>query len=139
MPVVDLGPRLIDTSVWIRSDRKGHEALRARLKELLVAGFVSICWPIRAELLIGVKTPERWTSLDEQLAALEQVSTTEEHGHGLPAWATSWIGRDKAFRCPICSSRPRLSQHSLPLWTVDGDFKRIATVAPLYLDWFGAD
>lgn len=77
MPVVDLGPRLIDTSVWIRSDRKGHEALRDRLKELLVAGFVLICWPIRAELLIGVKTSERWASLDEQLAALEQVSIME--------------------------------------------------------------
>jgi hypothetical protein len=25
------------------------------------------------------------------------------------------------------------------LWTVDGDFKRIAAVAPLHLDLFGAD
>jgi len=77
MPVVDVGPRLIDTSVWIRSDRKGQEVLRERLKELLVAGFVSICWPIRAELLIWVKTLERWASLDVQLAALEQVSITD--------------------------------------------------------------
>ncbi|HWF61501.1 MAG TPA: hypothetical protein VN666_14490 [Nitrospira sp.] len=30
-------------------------------------------------------------------------------------------------------------QHGLPLWTVDGDFKRIAAVAPLHLDLFGAD
>ncbi len=59
MPVVDLGPRLIDSSVWIRSDRKGHDVLMDRLKEWLMAGFVSICWPIRAELLIGVKTLER--------------------------------------------------------------------------------
>lgn len=54
MPAVDLGPRLVDTSVWIRADRKGHETLKDRLKELLVADFASICWPIRAELLIGV-------------------------------------------------------------------------------------
>lgn len=27
MPALDLGPRLIDTSVWIRADRKGHDAL----------------------------------------------------------------------------------------------------------------
>ncbi len=56
MPAVDLGPRLIDTSVWIRADRKGHEALRDRLQELLVVGDVWTCWPIRAELLIGVRT-----------------------------------------------------------------------------------
>ena len=73
MPAVDLRPRLIDSSVWIRADRKAHWALKNRLSELLVAGSVWICWPIRAELLIGVKTPERWATLNEQLAALEQA------------------------------------------------------------------
>ncbi len=29
--------------------------------------------------------------------------------------------------------------HGLPLWSVDSDFKRIVTVAPLDLDLFGAD
>jgi len=65
MPAVDLGPRLIDTSVWIRADRKTHDAVRHRLKELLLAWFVHICWTIPAELLIGVKTPERWAILNE--------------------------------------------------------------------------
>jgi predicted nucleic acid-binding protein len=78
MPAVDLGPRLIDTSVWIRADRKTHDAVRHRLKELLVAGFVHICWPIRAELLIGVKTPERWATLNEQLGALEEAPLSDE-------------------------------------------------------------
>lgn len=86
MPALDLGPRLIDTSVWIRADRKGHDALKERLKELLIAGSVWICWPIRAELLIGVKTPERWATLNEQLEAVEQtpISVTR-HGKGQPA------------------------------------------------------
>ena len=74
MPASDTGPRVIDTSVWIRADRKGHDALR----DLLVAGSVWICWPIRAELLIGVKTPERWAILNEQLAALEQAPVLDQ-------------------------------------------------------------
>ncbi len=77
MLAVDLSPRLVDTSVWIRADRKGHETLKNRLKELVVADFVLIRWPIRSELLIGVKTMERWEILDEQLAALEQVPMME--------------------------------------------------------------
>jgi predicted nucleic acid-binding protein len=78
MHAPDIEPRLIDTSVWIRADRKGHDALRDRLRELLIAGSVRICWPIRAELLIGVKTPERWAILNEQLAALEQVPILDQ-------------------------------------------------------------
>lgn len=139
MPVVDLGPRLIDTSVWIRSDRKGHDSLRDRLKELLVGDLVSICWPIRAELLIGVKTPERWVSLDEQLAALEQVSITEATwsqaarlGHGLAR-------KGQSVPLPDLLIAATALQHGLTLWTVDSDFKRIAAVAPLHLDLFGAD
>src|SRR3990167_6112402 len=77
MPAADLAPRLIDTSIWIRADRKGQEVVKGRLAELLLAGSVWICWPIRAELLIGVKTPERWASLNEQLAALEQAPVTD--------------------------------------------------------------
>lgn len=137
MPAVDLGPRLVDTSVWIRADRKGHEPLRERLKELLVADFVSIRWPIRAELLIGVKTPERWEILDEQLAALEQVSITESTwsraarlGHMLARKGQSVPLRD------LLIAATGLLQ-GLTLWTVDTDFKRIAAVAPLDLDMFG--
>lgn len=99
MPAPDIGPRLIDTSVWIRADRKGHDALKDRLRELLIAGSVWICWPIRAELLIGVKTPERWAIINEQLAALEQASISTRHGSVQPAWAISLQEKAKAFRC----------------------------------------
>lgn len=139
MPVVDLGPRLIDTSVWIRSDRKGHEVLRDRLKELLVAGFASICWPIRAELLIGVKTLERWASLNEQLAALEQVSITDVTWSHAARLGHELARKGQSVPLPDLLIGTTALQHGLPLWTVDGDFKRIAAVAPLHLDLFGAD
>lgn len=139
MPAVDPGPRLIDTSVWIRADRKGHEAVKSRLQELLVAGFVWTCWPIRAELLIGVKTVERWAILDEQLAALEQVSITES------TWArAAHLGHELARKgqsvpLPDLLIAASALLHGLTLWTVDSDFKRIAAISPLKLDVFGSE
>jgi predicted nucleic acid-binding protein len=125
--------------VWIRADRKGHEALNARLSELLVAGFVWICWPIRAELLIGVKTPERWAILDEQLAALEQAPLSDQ------TWAqTARLGHQLARKgqsvpLPDLVIAATALIQGLTLWSVDSDFRRIAAVAPLNLDRFGAD
>ncbi len=138
MPVADLAPRLVDTSVWIRADRRRHEVLKERLAELLVAGSVWVSWPIRAELLIGVKTPERWASLNEQLAALEQAPVTDrtwEHaarlGHQLAR---------KGQTVPLSDLLIAVTaiDYSLSLWSVDSDFKRIVEVAPLRLDRFGA-
>jgi len=97
MPALDLGPRLIDTSVWIRADRKGQDALKDRLRELLVAGSVWICWPIRVELLIGVKTSERWAIINEQLAVLEQVPLLDQTWERAP------------LRPSACQERPKRS------------------------------
>ncbi len=139
MPVPDLGPRLIDTSVWIRADRKGHDALRDRLREHLVAGFVWTCWPIRAELLIGVKTPERWAILNEQLATLEQTSSLDQTWERAARLGHQLARKGQSVPLPDLLIAASALQYGLPLWTVDSDFKRIVAVAPLDLDLFGAD
>jgi predicted nucleic acid-binding protein len=139
MPYADPGPRLIDTIVWIRADRKGHDAVKSRLRELLVAGFVSICWPIRAELLIGVKTPERWIILDEQLAALEQVPITELTWTRASRMGHALARKGQHVPLPDLLIATTALLHGLTLWSVDSDFKRIAGIAPLDLDWFGSD
>ncbi len=139
MPAVDLGPRLVDTSVWIRADRKGHETLKNRLKELLVADFVSICWPIRAELLIGVKTLERWEILDEQLAALEQVPMTESTWAQAARLGHMLARKGQSVPLPDLLIAATALLQDLTLWTVDSDFKRIAAVVPLDLDIFGTE
>jgi hypothetical protein len=138
MPAANTGPRLVDTSIWISADRKGHGTLKSRLAELTVSGAAWICWPIRAELLIGVKTPEHWTTLDEQLAALHHAPVTGDTWH-----RAARLGHDLARKgqtvplSDLLIAVAAMDQH-LPLWTADSDFKRIATVAPLQLDWFGA-
>lgn len=89
--------------------------------------------------MIGVKTSERWARLDEQLAALEQVPITEATwiqaarlGHALAR-----TGRTVLLPDLLIAAAALLQ--GLTLWTVDSDFKRIAAVAPLRLDWFGAE
>ena len=139
MPAANTGPRLVDTSIWISADRKGHGTLKSRLAELTVSGAAWICWPIRAELLIGVKTPERWTTLDEQLAALHHAPVTDDTWH-----RAARLGHDLARRgqtVPLSDLLIAVAamDHDLPLWTADSDFKRIASVAPLELDWFGVE
>lgn len=139
MPVPNPGPCLVDTSIWIRADRKGHKAVKDRLTGLLVAGSAWICWPIRAELLIGVKNPEHWAALDERLASLEHAAMTDEIWH-----RAARLGHDLARKGQTVPLSDLLiaaaaMDHDLPLWTADSDFKRIAAVAPLNLDWFGAE
>lgn len=139
MPAPDIGPRLIDTSVWIRADRKGHDALKDRLRELLIAGSVWIWWPIRAELLIGVKTPERWAIINEQLAALVQASISDQTWKRAARLGHQRARKAQSVPLPDLLIATTALLHGLPLWSVDSDFKRIVAVAPLELDLFGAD
>lgn len=113
--------------------------MKSRLQELLVAGFVWTCWPIRAELLIGVKTPERWVILDEQLAALEQISISESTWAQAARLGHQLSRKGQSVPLPDLLIAATALLHGLTLWTVDSDFKRIAAMAPLDLDVFGSE
>lgn len=139
MPAGDLAPRLVDTSVWIRADRKGHDALKARLTELLVAGSVWICQPIRAELLIGVKTPERWGILDEQLSSLEQAPLTDQIWERAARLGQQLARKGQGVPLTDLVIAATALHYGIPLWSVDGDFQRIQTIVPLNLDRFGVE
>ena len=139
MLALDLGPRLIDTSVWIRADRKGHDAMKDRLRELLIAGSVWICWPIRAELLIGIKTSERMAIINEQLAALEQATILDQTWNRAARFGHQLARKGQSVPLPDLLIAATALLHDLPLWSVDSDFKRIVAVAPLDLDLFGAE
>lgn len=137
MPATDTGPRLVDTSIWIHADRKGHATLKRRLAELTLSGAAWICWPIRAELLIGLKTSSRWTTLNEQLAALLHVPVTDDTWHRVARLGHDLARTGQTVPLPDLLIAAAAIEHDLPLWTADHDFTRIATLAPLRLDGFG--
>lgn len=134
-PHVDV--RLVDTSVWIRADRKKQKELQERLKRLIVAGTAHICWPVRVELLIGAKDEERFQSLDEQLSVLPHLAITDQ------TWRESARVGQKLARSG--QTVPLIDllvasvaiESGMTLWTVDSDFERIEAVTKLRTDWFG--
>ena len=134
-----LAPRLIDTSVWIRADRKGNEAVRNRLVTLIGGGLVSICWPVHAELLVGVKDERQKEALHERLSALEHIPIREEtwsRAAGI-GWRLTRLGQMVPMMDLVIAAAA--IESNLVLWTVDTDFKRVAPVTPLRIDLFGLE
>ena len=129
--------RLVDTSVWIRADRKRRSPLQERLKGFIISGAAFICWPVRAELLIGARDEARLETLDDQLSALPHLAVTEE------TWRQgSRIGRSLARTGKTVPLVDLLIASiamgsGMTLWTVDLDFERIEGVSDLDVDWFG--
>lgn len=89
-----------------------------------------ICWQIRAELLIGVKTSERMAILNEQLAALEQASLLDQTWERAARLGHQLARKGQSVPLPDLLIAATALLHGLPLWSVDSDFKRIVAVAP---------
>lgn len=128
--------RLIDTSVWIRADRKRDSQVSERLKTLLRLGAARVCWPVRAELLVGVKDEQQWATLDDSLSAIDHVPVTENTWR--LASKSGWKLARRGQTVPIVDLiiAAAAIEADLVLWTVDSDFDRIADVSPLQLDRF---
>ena len=95
--------------------------------------------PDSAELLIGVKTPERWTILNEQLTSLEQAPITDQTWERAAHLGHQLARKGQSVPLPDLLIAATTLLHGLPLWSVDSDFKRIVAVSTLDLDLFGAD
>jgi predicted nucleic acid-binding protein len=106
--------------------------------ELIIAGLAWICWPIRAELLVGVKTPERLTAVNEQLAALPHAPVTDETWYRVARLGHELARKGQTVPVLDLVIAVAAMDRQLPLWTTDSDFTRIAAVAPLTLERFEA-
>lgn len=122
---------LVDTSVWIRFFRVATSPEAVVLDTLLAVGPVATCAPIRAEVVSGAPTTAQFQRLRTLFGALIQLDpppdlwpTLEEHRFTLAR---------RGYQASLVDLMIALtaSLHHVPLWTLDEDFKPIATVMPL--------
>jgi len=72
---------LVDTSVWLEvlPPRRGAQALRDRVDELLAADVVATMGMVRLELLGGARSEEEWHRLSDLLSALHPLPVGDQH------------------------------------------------------------
>lgn len=134
-PHVDI--YLVDTSVWIRSDRKKEKELRERLKRLVIEGTAYICWPVRVELLIGAKDEDKFRSLDETLSVLPHLPIADETWREAARMGQKLARRGQTVPLIDLLVASIAIESGMTIWTVDSDFKRVQAVTELRVDWFG--
>jgi len=123
---------LIDTSVWISFFRQGEgEALKEAVRDSLLEGGVHTCWPVRAELLVGARTPKAFQSLRGLLQSLQDIPVGE------PLWsAAAELGfqlRRSGVTVPLADLL--IAQSALTagceLWHSDRHYETVAAQTPL--------
>jgi predicted nucleic acid-binding protein len=72
---------LVDTCIWsqVLRHKQPNQALKAKLKDLIHDGRVSIIGTIRQELLSGITNAKQFNSLKKSLSAFEDIPLTTEH------------------------------------------------------------
>lgn len=71
--------KLVDTSSWIPSlRRKGNESIRARVRDLLLAGQATWCPAVRLELWAGVGSDAERRMLREMEQRIPELTITDE-------------------------------------------------------------
>jgi len=129
---------LIDTSVWSMALRRqsltdAEQKIVDALKELIRDARVVIMGPIRQELLSGVKEQEQFEELKLKLSVFKDLQILEEDY--IEAARCYNICRENGIQGThidflICSIAVRMS---LPIFTLDKDFKSYAKHLPLKL------
>ncbi len=129
---------LIDTSVWSlalhrQNLTEAEQEIVDALKELIRDARVAIIGPIRQELLSGIKEQEKFEELKLKLSVFKDIQILEEDY--IEAARCYNICRKNGIQGThidflICSSAIRMS---LPIFTLDKDFKSYAKYLPIKL------
>ena len=131
---------LVDTCIWSLALRRKPNDLSiqesskvAELRDLIGDSKAAIIGVIRQELLSGIKSPAQFESIRSQMRAFpDEVLATEDY-ESAAAFASRCTA--KGIAAPVvdlllCALSIR---DSMPILTIDPDFKRYATVLPIQL------
>ncbi len=128
---------LVDTSIWSLALRRHQvnddDPLLRELKELISEVRVEIIGPIRQEILSGISNDQQFSRLRQYLAAFpdlplaSQVFETAAQFYNT-ARSKGIQGSNTDFLIFAVAS-----EHRLPIYTSDNDFKHFTTFLPIDL------
>lgn len=117
----------VDTSVWVEALRSAESTTARRLGGLLDSGEVALSVPVRVEILAGASNRDH-VRLRRVLSALPLYFPTEQ------TWLRieDWLGRARSagerFGFGDLLIAAIAADHHAPIWSLDGDFVRMARV-----------
>jgi predicted nucleic acid-binding protein len=123
-------PVLVDTSVWVDYLRNGRSKEAEILDQMLCAGLVVTCEPVKAEIISGAPTKSEFERLRVLLGSLLSLNVS------LDVWESIAEHRFVLARKGIQASLIDLwivaaaREHALAIWTLDQDFHRMNKVIP---------
>jgi predicted nucleic acid-binding protein len=131
---------LVDTSIWSlalrrrRGDLNPTERRHVREWERLIrAGMVVLIGPIRQELLSGVRDERAWENLRAALEPFPDLSLAPADYERAAVFFNRCRARGvagSAIDLLICSAS---AHYKAPIYTMDADFRRYASVLGLTL------
>jgi predicted nucleic acid-binding protein len=116
---------VVDSSVLIASLRGRHKELVNGLKQLLDADQVALAAPVRLEILAGAPKAQL-ALLRRLLSALPLLLPSEQVWKVLEGWVESARGSGERFGARDLLIAGIAEQHSARIWSLDGDFERMA-------------
>ncbi|MBN2573249.1 MAG: PIN domain-containing protein [Deltaproteobacteria bacterium] len=115
---------VVDTSAWIDFFR-GRSPLAEKLSLLLERDEVALPVPVRIEILSGAKRTER-ARLQRVLSALPVLYPTEASWRRMEDWVVAGATAGQRFGVGDLMVAALAVEHGCTLWSLDGDFGRMA-------------
>jgi len=115
----------VDTSVWIAAFRVASGLEATHLRDLLDADKVALAAPVRIEILIGSSLQDR-PRLRRMLSALPTFYPVDSTWVLIDSWLDKASRSGEQFGFADLLIGALAEQQGAAVWSLDGDFRRMA-------------
>ncbi len=116
---------LVDTSVWVEAFRRARSVEAVHLRTLLDQSDVAMARPVLVELLGGTAATEQ-RRLRRVLSALPHFTPTAATWDLLERWVEPAVRAGQRFGMADLLMAGVAAENNLEVWSLDGDFARMA-------------